>query len=101
MLLDKGDWWLQYNNGDPHPYMQGALAIGAMIRALADRSHLTDMDNEDAVLNLARTPVEIVSRVQRDCCRTGQRLVGGRAVGKSTWSLEISICGMSLGVFIR
>jgi hypothetical protein len=70
---------LTFNNGDPLLYSSAANGIFAMFQQIASRGILADPDSLKMWAALARRPVEIVSAAQRDFCRRGQRIVGGKS----------------------
>jgi hypothetical protein len=70
---------LIYNNGDPNMFNHAASAIFSMIQVRGALGHLKDMETPEAVCDLARRPIEIVTEVQRDFCRPEVVGVGGRA----------------------
>jgi hypothetical protein len=69
---------LMFNNGDPIMFNAGANSILSMIGELAKRKSLSNPDKVETYLAIARRPVEIVSNVQKDFCKKGKRLVGGK-----------------------
>lgn len=69
---------LGYNNGDPILYNPAANALFTMFQAFVARSVLAAPDAVETWTSLARRPIEIVSKAQRDFCRPGRRAVGGK-----------------------
>lgn len=75
-LLEGG--FLLYNNGDPMMFNAAADAILVMIQEIEQRRNLTEPDKIETYQQIARTPIELVSRVQERFVRKGNRVVGGR-----------------------
>jgi hypothetical protein len=69
---------LIYNNGDPNMFNHAASAIFNMVGVRGALGHLKDMETPEAVCDLARRPIEIVTEVQRDFCREDVVRVGGK-----------------------
>lgn len=69
--------WIRYNNGDPKLFNPIANTILSMLAEMDKRRILRDMDDVKTQVSLARTPVEFVSRMQRDFYLPGTRIVGG------------------------
>jgi hypothetical protein len=67
-----------YNNGDPGMFNVAAKAIFEMVRQLGQRGKLTNPQHVETYLAIARRPIEIISAAQRDFCREGTRVVGGK-----------------------
>lgn len=67
-----------YNNGDPVMFNSAANAIFSGMRILAERQQLAPIDTPEKHIAIVRRPVEMVSAIQRDFCRIGDRVVGGR-----------------------
>jgi hypothetical protein len=74
----QNDRFLLYNNGDPQLYNAAADAIYKMVRVLGIRRNLKDTEDTETLRALARRPIEVVAEIQRDFCREGTRIVGGR-----------------------
>ena len=75
--LKKGDI-LTFHNGDPQMFIQSFEAYNKLIDILKQRGDLNDLDNIDVLSSIAKGPIEMVSRFQRDFCRPHTKLVGGR-----------------------
>lgn len=69
---------LIFNNGDPVLFNPAANAIFGMMSELLRRGSLANSNQVATYRRLARRPIEVVSNVQRDFCRSGARAVGGR-----------------------
>lgn len=69
---------LIYNNGDPIMYNTVANGISRAVSELSLRGALKGIDERHSLIALAQRPIEVVSAVQRDFCKEGTRLVGGR-----------------------
>jgi hypothetical protein len=69
---------LIYNNGDPRMFNPAAGAILNSIGQLAARGKLKNPRSVETYLDMARRPIEIVAAAQRDFCREGTRVVGGK-----------------------
>jgi hypothetical protein len=67
-----------FNNGDPVLYNPAANALFSMFQEFGVRGKLAGRDEVRTWTALARRPVEIVCKAQRDFCPRGQRLVGGK-----------------------
>ncbi|MBN1934549.1 MAG: hypothetical protein JW934_07780 [Anaerolineae bacterium] len=67
-----------YNNGDPIMFNAAAYAIFGAFAILAARGNLARSDKIETYLAIARRPIEVVSETQRDFCKEGTRLVGGK-----------------------
>lgn len=67
-----------YNNGDPLMFNTAAYAIFGMFRQLVKRGNLANPQRIGIYLAIARRPIEIISAAQRDFCREGTRIVGGK-----------------------
>jgi len=67
-----------YNNGDPVMFNSAANAIFSGMMILAERQQLAAIDTPEKHLAIVRSPVELVSAIQRKFCQTGGRVVGGR-----------------------
>lgn len=69
---------LLFNNGDPIMFNQAANGILGMINAIADRGNLINATDIGTYRQMAKLPVEIVSKAQQQFAKQGTRLVGGR-----------------------
>jgi len=69
---------LSYNNGDPGLYNSAAIGFFAMFQQLAGRGALANPEAVETWTSMARRPIEIVGKAQRDFCPRGRRLVGGK-----------------------
>jgi hypothetical protein len=68
----------QFNNGDPVLFNPVAASVFSSFQTLANRGLVSDIDSPATFQALVKRPVEIVSKMQRDFCREGQRIVGGK-----------------------
>jgi hypothetical protein len=69
---------LMYNNGDPEMFNPAARSILTAIETLRRRGKLINPNRIETYRSIARRPIQIVSVLQRDLCRRGERVVGGR-----------------------
>jgi hypothetical protein len=69
---------LIFNNGDPLMFNAAANAITGMFQELARRRILSDPSRVETYLAIARRPIEVVANAQRDFCKEGARVVGGK-----------------------
>jgi hypothetical protein len=76
--LRKPGSMIVYNNGDPRMFNAAAYAIFGLFREIAGRGNLANPQRIETCLAIARRPIEIVSAAQRDFCREGTRVVGGK-----------------------
>jgi hypothetical protein len=76
-FLEQGRF-LIYNNGDPILFNPAANAILNMFGELARRRKLVRGDSISTYLAIARTPIQVVSKVQETFCPKGKRVVGGK-----------------------
>jgi hypothetical protein len=70
--------FFQFNNGDPGLFNPIAASVFSSFQTLANRGLVTDIDSRSTFQALVKRPVEIVSKMQMDFCRSGQRIVGGK-----------------------
>lgn len=70
--------FLMFNNGDPELFNLAAKGLLSMFKELAARGSLHDPDNMETYRSIARRPIEVVANAQRDFCRAGARIVGGK-----------------------
>jgi hypothetical protein len=69
---------LVFNNGDPRMFNTAANAILGMFGELSRRGNIANLQRIETYLSIARRPIDIVSEAQRDFCREGTRVVGGK-----------------------
>ncbi|MFB3920628.1 MAG: hypothetical protein ACE145_02850 [Terriglobia bacterium] len=69
---------LRFNNGDPILFNLAAKGLLSMFQELAARETLENPDRIDTYRAIARRPIEVVASAQRDFCRVGTRIVGGK-----------------------
>lgn len=69
---------LTYNNGDPVMFNNAARGISMMLRELSLRRNLIQSGNIEIYQQMVRTPIEVVSNIQKKFAREGTRLVGGK-----------------------
>ncbi len=69
---------LMFNNGNTKLFNPAAKAILEMIDELRKARNFLRTEEVKTYCDIARRPLEIVSKVQQDFCREGTRAVGGR-----------------------
>ena len=76
--------WLQagnyitYNNGDPLLYNSAANAMTGMVQVLKTRNILKSVNRLDTYVKISRFPVDTVTHMQKQLCKRGTQIVGGR-----------------------
>jgi hypothetical protein len=76
-FLQESKWFI-FNNGDPTMFNPAANSILRMFELLAEQGKIAKAGEVGTYHAIARLPIEIVSRIQRDFCRKEARLVGGK-----------------------
>jgi len=67
-----------YNNGDPEMFNPVAGAMFNALRIARTRGKLRDVSDIKTCIAIARTPVAVVSAIQRDFFQSNTRIVGGK-----------------------
>lgn len=67
-----------YNNGDPEMFNPVADAMFNALRIARTRGKLRDLSDIKTCIAIARTPVAVISDLQRDFFQTNTRIVGGK-----------------------
>lgn len=77
-FLQKEGNWLIFKNGDPIMFNKATGVIFDLFKEIARRNILKDSNDVNTHLDMVRRPIEVVANAQRDFCREGKRIVGGR-----------------------
>ena len=75
--LNSGNY-ITYNNGDPYLYNTAAIAMTGMIQVLKSRNILKSANRLDTYVKISRFPVDTVTQMQKQLCKKGTQVVGGR-----------------------
>jgi len=69
---------ITYNNGDPYLFNTAAIAMTGMIQVLKSRNKLKSINRLDTYIKISRFPVDTVTHMQKQLCKKGTQVVGGR-----------------------
>jgi hypothetical protein len=67
-----------YNNGDPIMFNPAANAVLNFFRELSRRGLISNPDDINTHLSIARRPIEIVIKAQADFCKKDKTIIGGK-----------------------
>ncbi|MEI8202910.1 MAG: hypothetical protein WCH34_07860 [Bacteroidota bacterium] len=75
--LSKGKMFI-FNNGDPDMFMPMLTGYKEAMNIAKNRNAIKDSNDIEIYRNMARRPIEMVTKAQRDFYKKGKIIVGGR-----------------------